>query len=200
MRSARRLRDAARRPFSSDSKRPPRGTAITRIMDAACFMRSELIFIIRRLSGYHLFPLALVIGLAGCVESISHDDVAAGKSAAEFAQVAFVKRDTEKGYALLSDSTKRYVSLEKFKEVISRMHPKAFPKSVTAIEYEPMPGEKAMYVFLEGENVGERFYYRLTMEGTAATGYRVLRLDRASSPYPSSDRKQRFSKSPSPSS
>jgi hypothetical protein len=158
-------------------------------------MRSGLIVIVRRLAA-----LALFIGLAGCVKSISHDEVAAGKSAVEFARVAFVKRDTENSYALLSDSTKRYVPLEKFKEVLSRLHPKAFPKSVSATEYEPMPGEKAMYVFLEGENAGERFHYRLTMEGTAATGYRVLRLDRASSPYPSSDRKQRFSKSPSPSS
>jgi hypothetical protein len=169
-------------------------------MDATLFIRPGLIFIIRRLAGkgsscgYPLFPLALVIGLAGCVESINHDEVSAGKSAAEFARVAFVKRDTENGYALLSDSTKRYVSLEKFKEVLSRMHPKAFPKSVTAIEYEPMPGEKAMYIFLQGENSGERFYYRLTMEGTAATGYRVLRLDRATGPYPPSDRKQRFNK------
>src|SRR3989442_7181416 len=164
-------------------------------MDATLFMRSGLISIIRRLAGKcHLSPLVLVIGLAGCVKSISHDEVSAGKSAVEFAQVAFVKRDAEKGYALLSDSTRRYVSLEKFKEVLSRLHPKAFPTSVTAIEYEPMPGEKAMYVFLQGENSGEHFYYRLTMEGTAATGYRVLRLDRASSPYPSSDRKQRFGK------
>lgn len=145
---------------------------------------------------YHFFPLAFVMGLMGCAESINHDEVLAGRRAEEFAQVAFVKHDIENGYALLSDSAKRYVSLEKFKEVLSRLHPKAFPTSVTAFEYEPMPGEKAMYIFLIGENSGEQFYYMLTMEGTATTGYKVLRLNRGSGPYPPSNRKQKLRKSP----
>ena len=145
---------------------------------------------------YHFFPLAFIVGLMGCAESINHDEVLAGRRAVEFAQVAFVKHDVEDGYALLSDSTKRHVSFEKFKEVLSRLHPKAFPTSVTASEYEPMLGEKAIYIYLVGENSGERFYYRLTMEGAAATGYRVLSLDRGSAPYPPSNRKQTFKKSP----
>lgn len=145
---------------------------------------------------YHFFPLAFVVGLMGCAESINHDEVLAGRRAVEFAQVAFVKHDVENSYALLSDSTKRHVSLEKFKEVLSRLHPKAFPASVTASEYEPMLGEKAIYIYLVGENSGEHFYYRLTMEGTATTGYRVLSLDRGSGPYRPSNRKQTFKKSP----
>jgi hypothetical protein len=55
-----------------------------------------------------------------------------------------------------------------------------------------MHGEKAIYIFLIGDNSGEHFYYRLTMEGTAATGYRVLRLDRSIAPYPPSNDKQSF--------
>ena len=146
---------------------------------------------------YHFFPLALVVGLMGCAESINHDEVLAGRKAVEFAEVAFVKHDIEKGYALLSASAKRYVSVEKFKEAVSRLHPRAFPTSVTATEYEPMRGEKAIYIFLTGENSGEHFYYRLTMEGTAATDYRVSILDRGSGPYPSSNERQKISRSPS---
>ena len=145
---------------------------------------------------YHFFPLAFAVGLMGCAESINHDEVLAGRRAVEFAQVAFVKHDIENGYALLSDSTKRRVSLEKFKEVLSRLHPKAFPTSVTASEYEPMLGEKAIYIYLAGENSGEHFSYRLTMEGTATTGYRVLSLDRGSGLYRPSNRRQTFKKSP----
>ena len=145
---------------------------------------------------YHFFLLAFVVGLMGCAESINHDEVLAGRRAVEFAQVAFVKHDIENGHALLSDSTKRRVSLEKFKEVLSRLHPKAFPTSVTASEYEPMLGEKAIYIYLVGENSGEHFSYRLTMEGTATTGYRVLSLDRGSGLYRPSNRKQTFKKSP----
>lgn len=144
----------------------------------------------------HFLPLAFVMGLMGCADSINHDEVLAGRRAVEFAQVAFVKGDIENGYALLSDSGKRYVSFEKFKEVLSRLHPKAFPISVTASEYEPMPGEKAMHIFLTGENSGERFYYRLTMEGSAITGYRVVRLYRGDGPYPPSNRKQKLGQSP----
>jgi hypothetical protein len=50
---------------------------------------------------YRFFPLALVVGLTGCAESINHDEVLTGRRAVEFAQVAFVKHDVEKGYALL---------------------------------------------------------------------------------------------------
>lgn len=132
-------------------------------------------------NAYGLFVLA--IGLIGCAESFKHDEVLAGKRAAEFAQVVFVKQDFVNGYALLSDAAKRYVSPEKFKETVSRLHPRTNPKSVTATEYEPMHGEKAIYIFLLGENAGEHFYYMLTMEGTAATDYKVSRLTRGEVPY-----------------
>ncbi len=141
---------------------------------------------------YRFVLLAFVMGLMGCTESIIHDEILAAKSAVEFAQAAFVKRDVEGSYALLSDSGKRYVSPETFKQTLSRLHPKAFPVSVTASEYEPMPGEKAMHIYLKGENSGERFYYRLTMEGAAATGYRVVRLYRGSEPYPWSSLRQKL--------
>ena len=143
--------------------------------------------------GYHFCLLMFAVGLIGCMETIHHDESSAGKKAEEFARVAFVKQDVENGYALLADGTKRYVSQEQFNAVLSKLHPKAFPRTVTALEYEPMPGEKAIYIFLTGENSGEHFYYRLTMEGTATTGYKVLRFDRAGQSYPSSNDRKRLS-------
>jgi hypothetical protein len=129
-----------------------------------------------------------MVGL-GCAGSVPHDETAAAKKAEEFARVAFVKHDIANGYALLADGTKRYVSLPQFKAVVERLHPRAWPKTVTATEYEPMVGENAIYIYLTGENSGEHFYYRLIMEGTATTDYRVLRLDRGGTPYQSSDKK-----------
>jgi hypothetical protein len=140
----------------------------------------------------YFYPLMITVGLLGCMETINHDASSAGKKAEEFAQVVFVKQDIENGYGLLADGTKRYVSREQFKAVLSKLHPKAFPKTVNALEYEPMPGEKAIFIFLTGENLGEHFYYRLTMEGTATTGYKVLRFDRAGQPYPASSDKKRL--------
>ena len=141
---------------------------------------------------YYFCPIVFAVGLMGCMETINHDASSAGKKAEEFAQVAFVKQEVENGYGLLADGTKRYVSLEQFKAVLSKLHPKGFPKTVTALEYEPMPGEKAIFIFLTGENSGQHFYYRLTMEGTATTAYKVLRLDRADQPYPASSDKKRL--------
>jgi hypothetical protein len=135
-----------------------------------------------------VFALALI----GCVESIQHDEAAARRKAEEFARVAFVRHDVENGYALLAEATKRYVSPAQFKEVLVKMHPNNFPRTVVASEYEPMPGEKAIYIFLNGENGSEHFYYRLTMQGTATADYRVLRFDRSTQPYSSSNEKRQF--------
>jgi hypothetical protein len=140
--------------------------------------------------GYPIYSFILAVGLMGCIESVEHDPAGAGKKAEEFAQIAFVKQDSENGYALLADGTRRYVSREQFKQVVAKLHPRAYPKNVKASEYEPMAGEKAIYIFLMGENSGERFYYRLTLEGSATTPYRILRLDRNSEPYPSSSDKK----------
>jgi hypothetical protein len=142
--------------------------------------------------GYPLYSFILAMGFLGCIESVEHDPAGAGKKAEEFAQVAFVRQDIENGYGLLADGTRRYVSREQFKQVLAKLHPRAYPKNVKASEYEPMAGEKAIYIFLTGENSGERFYYRLTLEGSATTPYRILRLDRSTEPYPSSSDKKKL--------
>jgi hypothetical protein len=134
------------------------------------------------LSRTGVIVLALLAELIGCAEKVEHDPATAAAKAEEFARVAFVHRDAERSYDLLALGTRRYVSLEKHKEVIARLHPKGYPNAVEAGESEPMPGEKAIYIFLAGQNTGERFYYRFTMEGTATTGYRVLQFDRSKGP------------------
>ncbi len=144
---------------------------------------------------FYCFAVAFVMAWMGCAGSIQHDENLAGKRAVEFAEIAFVKHDLQKGYALLSANTKRYVPFEKFEELVVKLHPRGgFPTSVAATEYEPMPGEKAIYIYLRGENSREHFDYIITMEGTASTDYRVLKLDRGSGLY-SSGYKKKFTKS-----
>jgi hypothetical protein len=67
--------------------------------------------------------------------------------------------------------------LEKFKETMTRLHPRGFPTSVTAKEYQPMPGENALWIYLSGQNPEDQFNYRLTMEATASGDYKVLTFD-----------------------
>jgi hypothetical protein len=143
----------------------------------------------------YFLALAITLAILGCADSIKHDEMLAGKRAIEFAQVVFINHDLDRGYALVADAGKRHVPLDKFKETITRMHPRTFPTSVTATDYEPMPGEKAIYIFLTGQNAAEQFFYRLTLEGTAANDYKVLKLDQGGGMFSAASRKQPFNTS-----
>ncbi len=138
---------------------------------------------------FHRLALALLTVFPGC-GGVQHDENLAAKRAVEFARIAFIQHDLEKAYGLLSDNSKRHVPFEKFKELVAKLHPKGFPTKVTATEYEPMRGENAIYIYLTGENAREQFDYVLTMEGTASSDYRVLKLDRGSAVYLSIGRKK----------
>jgi hypothetical protein len=119
----------------------------------------------------------ITLALASCAGTVNHDETLAAKRAIEFAQSVFINKNFAKGHELLSAGGKRHLSLEKLKETVTRMHPRSFPTKVTATEFQPMPGEKAIWIFLAGQNAEEQFQYRLTMEGTANGDYKVLTFD-----------------------
>lgn len=121
--------------------------------------------------------LVAVVWLTGCAESTKQDENLAAQRAIEFAQTVLVNKNFDQGYQLLSDGGKRHISLAKFKETMTRLHPRGFPTSVTAKEYQPMPGENALWIYLSGQNPEDQFNYRLTMEATASGDYKVLTLD-----------------------
>jgi len=140
-----------------------------------------------------LAALALAtIMIAGCAESVKHDEVLAAKRALEFGRLAFVEKNLDKGYELLSDGGKRYVPRDKFKQSVAAMHARNFPTKLAAIEYEPMADEKAIYIFIRGQNSEDQFNYRLTMEGSATTGYKVLKIDQGTGFFTLSNKKQAF--------
>jgi len=142
--------------------------------------------------------LALVVlAFVGCAGSVRHDEALAAKRALEFTRVAFIDKNLDRAYELLSDGGKRHVPLDKFKQSIAAMHPRGYPTKVTAIEYEPMAGEKAIYIFMKGQNSEDQFGYRITLEGSADTDYRVLKVDQGSG-FPSlSNQKRAFTNPPS---
>jgi len=137
-----------------------------------------------------LWTLAVIV--FGCTESVKHDETLAGKRAVEFARAALIDKDLKKSYQLLSEGGKRHVPFDKFKQTILSMNARGYPSRVTATDYEPMPGEQAIYVFLRGQNGDEQIQYRITLEGTAAAGYKVLKIDQGSG-FPSlSNQKHKF--------
>ena len=124
----------------------------------------------------------LIIGLlhmvlASCAGSVKHDETLAARRAIEFAQQVFINKNFAKGYELLSEGGRRHLSLEKFTETLTRMHPRSFPTKVRATEFQPMPGEKAIWIYLAGQNAEEQFQYRFTMEATDNGDYKVLAFD-----------------------
>jgi hypothetical protein len=127
---------------------------------------------------WSLIAVVVASGLTGCSEPIRHDDNLARKRAIEFAEVALLRRDFDKGYALLSNGAKSHVPIEKFRETLLRLHQDGYPARITATGLKPMFNEKAIYVYLSGEASGKSFQYTVTLEGTAASDYRVSLLNR----------------------
>ena len=139
-----------------------------------------------------LAAFVLVMVLTGCAESVKHDQNLAARRALEFGRVAFIEKNLDKGYDLLAAGGRRHVPREKFKQSIAAMHMRDYPTKLAAIEYEPMADEKAIYIFIRGQNGEEQFNYRFTMEGTAATDYKVLKVDQGSGFFTLSNKKQAF--------
>jgi hypothetical protein len=110
--------------------------------------------------------------------------------AVKFARESFIDLNQPGAYNLLSEGMRRKLTEDQFINLVAEMHPKAFPRVVTATEYEPVPGQQeAMNIFLYGENGEKKFYYRLTMADAEYAGYKVTGLFRIAGPAPSTSRK-----------
>lgn len=173
------------KPGKKGGSKNSRLVMIAQIMD--CFKsraRAERVY---KLIG---LALALVAGFSACAESFKHDEGLAAKRALEFARAVLFETDFDKGYSLLSAGGKRHLPFDKFKQTITSMHPRNYPDKVIAVEYEPMAGEQAIYIFLTARNSEEQFSYRVTLEGTADADYKVLKIDQGIG-FPSLSNKKR---------
>jgi hypothetical protein len=143
---------------------------------------------------YFLTILLCVITL-GCDSwpnnrgSNSPDPDMAALGAAKFARESFIDLNQPGAYRLLSEGMQRKLSEDQFIDLVAAMHPKIFPRVVTATEYEPLAGQEATNIYLYGENGNKKFYYRLTMKRAAYGGYRVAALFRIAAPQPSTSRR-----------
>jgi hypothetical protein len=133
-----------------------------------------------------VIAFAQAILLLACVPTVTrleHRPDLAAKVASDFAQVAFVEHDARRAYDLLWEQGKARVQFEKS---LVEMHPQGYPTEVNAVEYEPIFGQPAMNIFLHGVRGEEQYYYRIVVQGTAPTGYKVSDCLRGSGPYPPS--------------
>jgi UDP:flavonoid glycosyltransferase YjiC (YdhE family) len=139
----------------------------------------------------------LAVIFLGCKElTVKHDENLAGRRAKEFAEVAFVRQDFESAYHELSDAAKRYVSLDDFKKTITRFHTKGYPQRIELKQFEQVPSErKAIYIFLVGQASSQRYYYRLMLEATPGSDYKVSVVDIEYAPYSGSPLRKNFNES-----
>lgn len=139
-----------------------------------------------------IFLCAATLGcdalMPGRDSSRSPDLDMAALSAVSFAKESFVDLNQPVAYGFLTEGMQRKLNEDQFINLVAEMHPKAFPRVVTAMEYEPVPGRDAMNIFLYGENGEKKFYYRLTMSGAPSGGYNVAGLFRIAAPAPSTSR------------
>jgi uncharacterized protein YceK len=133
---------------------------------------------------------------SGCAKVLRHDPSMAAVEAQKFADTAFVQHDPQKAYDLLAVETKKTVSSNEFMIAIVKMHPTGYPSKVSAAEYEPIPGQPAMNIYLRGQSEKENFYYRLVMKGTGGEGYKVGGLWRSDDPPPESSVRRPLTESP----
>jgi hypothetical protein len=137
----------------------------------------------RRLTKNSLAIVVLVSSLA-CTFFVSQQNPEkAAASATEFAEVAFVERNIDKAYDLLDPEFQTYATKKKFAEVLAAINSPTSPTTVTATEFESIPNQEGVNIFLIGENKDEKFYYRLPMKGTEEKGYKVAGIFRGKDQY-----------------
>jgi hypothetical protein len=137
---------------------------------------------------YSILAVTLIC-VASCVPRVGvlhHSPDAAAEVARKFAEAAFVERDNSKARELLVAKMQEAYSAERLETELEKIHPSGYPTTVSTTDFEPIPRQAAMSIFVMGENDSEKFYYRLVMAGTADTGYQVTAFGRGSGAYPPS--------------
>jgi len=132
-------------------------------------------------------------GIYGCrAQVLRHDQHIAAEQAQLFLQRLVIEQDVPSAHAMLREQDKGQLTLAQLKDVVSKEHQQGYPDKVWAIEFEPVPGQAAIQIFLAGENRREKFYYRVPMVGTVDSGYHPAGFYRGNGPYPSSSLRQKL--------
>jgi hypothetical protein len=123
---------------------------------------------------------------AACSRVIRHDQDMAAVEAIQLAKIAIINRDFEQARARLALHTLNGTSTAKFQSLVEKIHTTGWPSSIKAIRFEPLPGQRAMRIYLHGKSGKEDFFYLFVMEGDADSGYRVWDIFRLKDSIPSS--------------
>jgi hypothetical protein len=110
----------------------------------------------------------------------------AATEAIDFAKVGLINRDYDQAHARLALRSVNRISRSSFQKMLENMHTRGWPRVLRAVAYEPLPGQRALRIFLEGQSANEEFFYVFVMDGDADTGYHVADILRRIEPFKAS--------------
>jgi hypothetical protein len=128
------------------------------------------------------------LALAGCrLDVISHDERMAASEAGEVLRLLYLRGDYVAVHERLSPELRRSSSTESLRNQASLLLQK-FGKlrDLRPDSYTPVPGQRAINIFLEGKHEKAVSYHRILLTGDAR-GYKVSGLWVSERPYPPSE-------------
>lgn len=130
--------------------------------------------------------LATALSVA-CVQMISHNQDIAASSAVNFLNLALIDKNFADASKKLAQGSRNALSVKEVEAMATRLHPNDGPTMIKAVEYEPIPSQKAMRIYLVGENnEGTKYFYMVVMQGTVEEGYGPSEIHRNDGPFPPS--------------
>jgi len=127
--------------------------------------------------------LAAGCGVAPRASVLNHSPSAAAAIAQRYVDLLLVRKDADAAYGLVDADARARVSVETLQEAVAKAPGYGQVTSVQAVEYQPVPGQPAMDIFLTGSAGGRTFYYAVRLSGTRDEGYLVNDLSIESEPF-----------------
>jgi hypothetical protein len=151
--------------------------------------------LLRRLAAFLLTGAVLL--LAGCavapqVRTLNHSPSSAASVAQRYVDLLVVQQNVDAAYALVDTDARARISSTELKDAVTKAPGYGLVTSIQATEYQPVPGQPAIDIFLTGSGGGATVYYVVRLSGTADKGYQVNDLGVQSEPYPATALRDRL--------
>ncbi len=130
--------------------------------------------------------LSLAVAGTGCVRQLRHDPALAASSAQKFVELLAVKGDVNGAYEMTDPASRHGRSAADLGKSVSSV-PIGKLDDVAATEFQPVPGQPAIDIFLKGHNTdGKTIHFAVRVNGTADDGYAPASMAVAFEPFPAS--------------
>ena len=149
---------------------------------AGCTSEGTSVMLMGR--GLILCAVFLVLtGAVGCVSSVKHSPDEAASVATDFASTLIVEQDATSRSMTDRESRPEGFDAARLRGIAERTPRYGEITEIVAIEFEPVIGESAIDIFLEGLSPAGRVYYRVRILGTMEKGYRPAAFVASDTPF-----------------